>query len=178
MSKFNIPSPDINLPASIKYSLGDSVASIENLKHHSLIFSFEYSCFRTTPISLNFEKPQKNDYIDFLSFLNYLSGITVNDLIENESDYHFHEIDINKKYYLKSFLQKQFKVERIKFSALPSIFQISYPSDIHEPRLCGFFGSLGIFYVLWWDFNHLIYYDPAFKLSSAFRSNWFEEFIK
>lgn len=177
MSKYSIPAPVINLPVSVKYNLGDSVDSIDNLKHHSLILSFEYSCFRSTPISLNYEKPDKNHYIDLLDFLKHLSSITINDLIQSEADYHFHDINIDLKYFLKTFLQKQFKVENIRFSALPSIYQIAYPSDGHEPRLCGFFGSLGVFYVLWWDFNHLIYYNPAFKLSSSFRENWFEQFL-
>lgn len=177
MSKFNIPPLNINLPLSAKYSLGDSVDSIDNLKHHSLIFSFEYSCFRSTPISLNYEKPHKNHYIDFLDFFKHLSNITINDLIQNGDVYHFHDININLKYFLKTFLQKQFKVENIRFSALPSIYQIAYPTDGHQPRLCGFFGSLGVFYVLWWDFNHLIHYDTAINFSSSFRENWFEDFL-
>jgi len=177
MIKFNIPSPNIIHPVSLKYNLGDSVESIDSLKHHSLTFSFEYSCFRSTPISLNYEKPQKDHYIDFLDCLKHLSSITINDLIKDEVGYHFHEIDINLKYYLKTFLLKQFKVDNIKFSALPSIYQIAYPTSDHEPRICGFFGSFGVFYVLWWDFHHLIHYSSSFNISTSFRPDWYTNFL-
>jgi hypothetical protein len=95
MSQFNIPTPNINLPVSVRYTLGDSVGSIDTLKHHSLMLSFEYSCFRSTPISLNYEKPEKIHYVDFLEFLKYLSCITINDLIQDDANYHFHDINAN-----------------------------------------------------------------------------------
>lgn len=178
MAKFNIPTPkNINLPQSIKYRVGDSVEGVEQLKDHTLLFSFEYACFRKTPISLDWEKPNKSDYADFLSFLSFLSGISVKDLIDQKDEFHFHEIDIHKKYYLKTFLQRQFKREHIDYRAFPSIYQISYSSEEQAPRVCGFFGSHGVFYILWWDFNHLIYFQSAFKLSSAFKENWFEEYL-
>lgn len=177
MAKIQIPSPTINIESSPRFRLGDEKEKIEELKHHTLAFSFEYSCFKETPISLNYKGKTNSDYIDLLRFLNYLSSVSIAFLIENDDSHHFHEIDINDKYFLKSFLQKIFKIDVILSSKVPSIYQIAYHNEVNSPRICGFFGPLGLFYILWWDFHHLIYFAPAYHRSSGFKSGWYEKHL-
>jgi hypothetical protein len=177
MSRIDIPSPSIEIEFSPKFKLGDNKKSLEELKHHTLAFSFEYSCFKGTPISLDFSGKDNSDYIDLLNFLSFLSTVSIDYLNENADSHHFHEIDINKKYFLKTFLQKTFKTPKINYSDIPSIYQIAYHNEANSPRVCGFFGALGLFYILWWDFHHLIYYAPAYHKESGFNSDWFQPFI-
>jgi len=177
MSKFSIPTPSINIDPSPKFKLGSEIKSIEQLRHHTLAFSFEYSCFNNTPISINYSGKETSDYLDILVFLKHLSLLTIGDLNDNCETYHFHEIDINFKYYLKSFLKDNFKNNTLDYSQIPTIYQIAYYNDDTAPRICGFFGSLGLFYILWWDFHHLIHFSCAHHKASSFNENWFLQYI-
>ncbi len=178
MSKFNIPEPSIEIVSSPKFKLGDEIMKIEDLKHHTLAFSLEYACFNKTPISFDFKNTKnEDDHIDLLNFLSALSRISINELIERQKDYHFHEVDINKKYFLKTFLEKLFKQGKLDYSKMPTIYQIAYYDDDNAPRIVGFFGTHGLFYPLWWDFYHLIYYNAAYHNDTGFKADWFEQHL-
>ena len=106
----------------------------------------------------NSDKLTTKDFIGLLEGLKKISAISYNDL-KNTPNYRFHQIDfddprvsISKKDF-KSILT--FKETLLKDEELPNLYQFDI-QYVQEARVCGFLYK-GIFYLVWYDRNHIIY---------------------
>jgi hypothetical protein len=113
-------------------------------------------CYNCPQISLN-------DYNDFFEFLKYASGLTVTELLEQQEELHFHEIDLSKKYELKSILQSllNLKPTQVQF---PTIYQCAVKTNAHSksPRIVFYIEAENL-KLLFLDSNHSIYSTESGK---------------
>ncbi len=160
--KFDVPDPqkqiDVILRAQTKYKLGEEGYSFYDIKHLKPTFAFDYISFNGTQLCFNFGNLEIKDYVGFLSGLKTISTISYNDL-KVTPNYRFHVIDFDKdniSITRKDFKQiLTYKESLLSDDELPTLYQF----DLHyhqKARACGFLYK-GIFYLVWFDRNHIIY---------------------
>lgn len=141
-----------------RYSTGKSGVSFYNIRELKPIFAFDYLSLANSELCFNCKKLTAEDYLGFLSGLKINSQKTYNELRTNPY-YRFHPIDFDKDKI--SIKRKDFKTvftnkpDEMSDEELPTLYQF----DLHyrqKARTCGFLYK-GVFYIIWFDKDHLIY---------------------
>lgn len=162
--KFNIGNPQVQLDKlkldNDKYKLGVNGVSFYDIRELKPIFAFDYLSLSNSVLCYDCAKLTSDDYLGFLTALKTNSQFTYNELRTNPS-FRFHPIDFDKDKDKISIKRKDFKKalthkpEELSDEELPTLYQF----DLHykqKSRACGFLYK-GIFYLVWFDKDHLIY---------------------
>lgn len=162
-NKFNIPNPQGQLDQIKidKYKIGgDKGVSFHAIRDFKPVFAFDYLSLNASDLCYDCNKLTIKDYLGLLSGLKRNSQITYQEL-RTTAFYRFHPIDFDKDKKRISITRKDFKKalsntpDDISDDALPTLYQF----DLHYhqmARACGFLYK-GIFYLVWFDRNHIIY---------------------
>ncbi|SFI28525.1 hypothetical protein [Halpernia frigidisoli] len=158
--KFQIANPQDQLDKFKidKYKIGENGVSFYDIRDMKPVFAFDYLSIKFSNLCYNSNSLKVEDYLGFLTALKTNSQFTYNEL-RTKKNYRFHPIDfdsdnvsINRKDFKKVL---SFKPDEIKDEELPTLYQF----DLHyhqKARACGFLYK-GIFYLVWFDRNHIIY---------------------
>jgi hypothetical protein len=161
-NKFKIADPKIQLnnllQSQTKYNLGEKGYDFYDIKHLKPTFAFDYLSLNTSDLCFNSPQLNIKDFIGLLDGLKKLSSITY-DILKRVPYYRFHSVDfdsdnisITRKDY-KAMLT--FKEELLEDDELPTLYQFDF-QYVQEARVFGFLYK-GIFYLVWYDRNHIIY---------------------
>lgn len=156
--KFKIGNPQEQLDKIKidKYKIGSKGLSFYDIREMKPIFAFDYLSLNSS--DFNCDSLKVDDYLGFIIALKINSQFTYNELRNNKS-YRFHPINFDKDNI--SISRKDFKKalshkpDEISDDELPTLYQF----DLHyrqKARACGFLYK-GIFYLVWFDKNHIIY---------------------
>lgn len=162
-SKFqnSVPDPRKNLEKiaiTPKYSLGESGVNFREILNVSPRFAFDYLSLEESHLCVNNTRLSKKDLIGFIEGLKKVSEISYKTLKHNSS-WRFHRIDLTDS--KVSLNQNDFLLalapsgRGISTDELPSLYQFTIRYDA-KARVVGFL-YIGVFYVIWYDRNHLIY---------------------
>lgn len=160
--KFNVGNPQQQLDKikldNDRYKVGEAGLSFYDIREMKPVFAFDYLSLTSSALCFNCGTLTSNDYLGFLTALKTNSQFTYNELRTNPN-FRFHTIDFDKdnisikRKDLKNALS--FKPDEITDGELPTLYQF----DLHykqKSRACGFLYK-GVFYIVWFDKNHLIY---------------------
>lgn len=141
-----------------KYNIGETGFSFHEIKTYKPIFAFDYLSLNKGDLCFNSNSLNIKDFIGLLTGLKKISEVTYEDLHNNRL-YRFHKIKFEHSSVkiTKNDLKKvlTFKPELLDDEELPNLYQF----DLHyvqKARVAGFLFK-GIFYLVWYDRNHLIY---------------------
>ena len=158
--KFKIANPQEQLDKVKigKYKIGEKGLSFYDIREMKPVFAFDYLSLNSSDLCYNCNSLKREDYLGFITALKTNSQITYNELRSNKF-YRFHPINfdednisINRKDLKKALSNKP---DEILDDELPTLYQF----DLHyhqKARACGFLYK-GIFYLVWFDRNHIIY---------------------
>lgn len=141
-----------------KYLLGEKGLSFYEIRELKPVFAFDYLSLNRSDLCFNSPKLSREDFIGFLDGLKRNSPKTYQELSTNPY-FRFHKINFNKdnlsisKSDFKKVLTS--KESELSDEELPTLYQF----DLHyqqEARACGFLYK-GVFYLVWFDRNHIIY---------------------
>ena len=158
--KFNVGNPQSQLDKLKieKYKLGVNGVSFYEIREMKPVFAFDYLSLINSELCFDCNKLTSDDYLGFLTALKTNSQFTYNELRTNPN-FRFHPIDFDKDKI--SIKRKDFKKaltnkpDQLSDEELPTLYQF----DLHykqKSRACGFLYK-GIFYLVWFDKDHLIY---------------------
>ena len=160
--KFNIPDPKEPLEKAInslsKYRIGEQGIPFYAVKDLKPVFAFDYLSMTGTDLCFNKKSNNREDLLGFLEGLKKVSGFTYERMRETRA-LRFHSIDLqDKNVSLKS--KDLLKIlapsgRGINEDELPTLYQFDLQYKI-EARAVGFLYK-GVFYIVWYDRNHLIY---------------------
>ena len=159
---YEIPDPKLKLDNAInslsKYKVGEQGISFHSIKNLKPIFAFDYLSLNKTELCFNVKSNKKEDLLGFLIGLKKISAFTYENMRSDRS-LKFHSIDLwDKKVNLtpKEFLNILAPSGRgMSEEELPTLYQFDLQYKI-EARAVGFLYQ-GIFYIVWYDRNHVIY---------------------
>ncbi|MFZ4863969.1 hypothetical protein ACL9RF_17490 [Sphingobacterium sp. Mn56C] len=158
--KFKIANPQEQLDKVKidKYKIGEKGVSFYDIREMKPVFAFDYLSLNSSDLCYDCSTLTLEDYLGLLTALKTNSQFTYNDLRVNKY-YRFHPINfdednisIKRKDFKKAL---SFKPDEIPDDELPTLYQF----DLHyhqKARACGFLYK-GIFYLVWFDRNHIIY---------------------
>lgn len=148
----------------IKYKIGDKNINSPSIGQYTLFFAFDYVSLNGTKYCFNNPQIKHEHFVEIYHFKRDISSIIINDFTDNsrlKQKYHFHSIDIFQKRYLVPLFCKLLGMKQdVDPSKLPTLYQFAIFTNnetSEAPRIVGFFGKMGIFYVLWLDYEHDIY---------------------
>lgn len=163
--KFKIGNPQQQLnnlkSTNDKFKLGQKGVSFYDIRDMKPTFAFDYLSLNLTELCYNCKKLTPDDYKGFLTALKINSGLTYHQLRTNPN-YRFHPINFDTDNI--SIKRKDFKLalsnkpNEITDEELPTLYQF----DLHynqKARACGFLYK-GVFYLVWFDKDHIIYPGP------------------
>lgn len=138
-----------------EYNFRDESPPFHEVKDYKPKFSYQYLSFDESEYCFNNPSITKSDYIDLLEIKKELSNQSVDDLYKS---YHFHIISFNKpRKRVEGLFKEKFKDIKIKQDAIPEFYQFAGSKDETKiQRVIGFFGQLGEFHIVWFDFEHQI----------------------
>lgn len=158
--KFKIANPQEQLDKVKidKYKVGATGVSFYEIREMKPVFAFDYLSLNFSDLCYNCNALKIEDYLGFLTALKTNSQFTYNEL-RTVKYYRFHPINfdtnnisINRKDFKKAL---SYRPDEIQDEELPTLYQF----DLHyhqKARACGFLYK-GIFYLIWFDRNHIIY---------------------
>lgn len=159
---FEIPDPKDKLGLAIsqisKYQIGEDGLSFHYIKNLKPIFAFDYLSLNKSDLCFNKGTNTKEDLLGFLEGLKKVSSFTYDEMTRTKA-LRFHSIDLNSKdvtLSCKDFLKILAPSGRVlKEEELPTLYQFDLQYSI-EARAVGFLFK-GIFHIVWYDRNHIIY---------------------
>lgn len=141
-----------------KYKLGESGFSFREIINYKPIFAFDYLSLKGGDLCFDSNTLVTKDFIGLLEGLKKISEVTYKDLHDTKA-YRFHKIDFDDKSVtiskddFKSALTN--KKELLNDDELPILYQFDL-QYVQKARVAGFLFK-GIFYLIWYDRNHIIY---------------------
>ncbi len=160
--RFEIPDPKKQLEKAInllsKYKVGEQGISFNSVKNLKPIFAFDYLSLDRKELSFNVKTNSREDLLGFLEGLKKISSFTYEKMRLTKA-LRFHSIDLSdKKVNLtpSDFLKVLAPSYRgMTEEELPTLYQFDLQYKI-EARAVGFLYK-GVFYLVWYDRNHIIY---------------------
>jgi hypothetical protein len=143
----------------VKSKPNDSIPALETHFHFSPVFGFDYLSLDKSNFCFNNPAIPARDFVELLRRFQKISLLTYSEIQDKTvgNGYHFHEVE---KWRLNSHgLADEFqkKLEG-RTRALPPVYQFALYTDKNTaPRILGYIGKWGIFYLLWLDHGHLLY---------------------
>lgn len=159
---FNIPSvqqklTDLKETVS-KYKVGEQGVSFHSIQKQKPVFAFDYLSLNEKGLCFNEKSLDRNDLLGFITGLKKISTFTYDEMRRNKS-LRFHSINLydpNVNLNVKDFLNIIAPSGRgVTEDELPTLYQFDLQYRI-EARAVGFLYK-GIFYIVWYDRNHIIY---------------------
>lgn len=143
----------------VKSGPNDSIPDLEEHYHFKPVFGLDYISLDKSPFCFNNPQIPAMDFVELLRRCHKISHLTYSELHDNSAGngYHFHEVD--KPRLAQHGLIDKFR-ERIpeRKKGLPPVYQFAlYTDKDNAPRVLGYVGKWGIFYLLWFDWGHLLY---------------------
>ena len=159
---FEIPDPKEKLANAInslsKYRVGEQGIPFNSVKELKPIFAFDYLSLNSSELCFNVKTNKRNDLLGFLEGLKKISTFTYEEMRRTKA-LRFHSIDLydkNVSLNPKDFLKVLAPSSRgMTENELPTLYQFDLQYKI-EARAVGFLYK-GIFYIVWYDRNHIIY---------------------
>lgn len=161
-NKFTIADPKIQLnnilQSQTKYNLGEKGYDFYDIKHLKPTFAFDYLSLNTSDLCFNSPQLSIKDFIGLLDGLKKISSVTY-DVMKRVPVFRFHSVDFDNDNI--SITRKDFKAmitfkgELLEDDELPTLYQFDL-QYIQKARVFGFLYK-GIFYLVWYDRNHIIY---------------------
>lgn len=161
-NKFKIADPNIQLNTLLqsqsKYNIGEKGYNFYDIKHLKPTFAFDYLSLNSGELCFNSSQLNVKDFIGLLEGLKKISAISY-DTLKKVPNYRFHSVDFDKDNI--SITRKDFKAiltfkeELLEDDELPTLYQFDF-QYVQEARVFGFLYQ-GIFYLVWYDRNHIIY---------------------
>lgn len=159
---FDIPDPKSQLSKVIqaisKYRVGEKGISFYDIKKQKPVFAFDYLSLNKSVLCFNEKSLNQDDLLGFLEGLKKVSSFSYEEMTQKKG-LRFHSINLwDKKVNLKpkDFLKILAPSGRgMTENELPTLYQFDLQYRI-EARAVGFLYK-GIFYIVWYDRNHVIY---------------------
>lgn len=141
----------------IEYDFNEISIPFHRIRDYLPKFSFKYLAFNSTEYCFNNPSIEKEDYEDLLLMKKEISNISYDSLDRQKQ--HFHCIDESKpRKLLIDLFSEYIKKYRIEKEAIPDFYQFAGSHNPDKPqRVIGFLGELGVFNIVWFDFNHKVY---------------------
>ncbi|WP_010519061.1 hypothetical protein [Croceivirga radicis] len=160
--EFKIPDPKANLASAVnslsKYKVGEQGLNFFDIKKLKPVFAFDYLSLNETNLCFNQKELKFEDLLGFFEGLKKISSFTYEQM-SLQKQLRFHKIDLNDNKVsisCKDFLAILAPSGRgMTEEELPTLYQFDLQYKI-EARAVGFLFK-GIFYVVWYDRNHIIY---------------------
>jgi hypothetical protein len=160
--KFKIADPTTQIEAylneSSRYKLGEIGYHFHHIKKMQPIFAFDYISLNQGDKCFNCTAYTVSDYIGLLEGLKKVSQFTYEKLHDTKS-FRFHKVKFDEKNV--ALTRKEFKQiltqkeDSLEDEELPNVWQFDL-QYIAKARVAGFLYK-GVFYLVWYDRNHLIY---------------------
>jgi hypothetical protein len=159
---FEIPDPKNQLESAInslsKYKVGEQGIPFHSVKNLKPIFAFDYLSLNETELCFNVKSNDRDDLLGFLEGLKKVSSFTYERMRLTKA-LRFHSINLldkNVSLNPSDFLKVLAPSYRgMTENELPTLYQFDLQYKI-EARAVGFLYK-GVFYVVWYDRNHIIY---------------------
>ncbi|WP_298884701.1 hypothetical protein [uncultured Polaribacter sp.] len=159
---FDIPDPKKQLENAInslsKYKVGEQGIPFHSVKNLKPFFAFDYLSLDKTDLCFNCKTNNRDDLLGLLEGLKKVSSYTYESMRLTKA-LRFHSINLwDKEVNLqpKDFLKILAPSYRgMTENELPTLYQFDLQYTI-EARAVGFLYK-GIFYLVWYDRNHIIY---------------------
>jgi len=159
---FNIPDPETRLKEAIgqfsKYKIGEKGVSFYSIRNLKPVFAFDYLSLNNTDLCFNKTSRSKEDLLGFFEGLKKVSSFTYDEMSRTKA-LRFHSVkleDKNVSLSNKDLLKILAPSGRgITENELPTLYQFDLQYKI-EARAVGFLFK-GIFHVVWYDRDHIIY---------------------
>jgi hypothetical protein len=147
----------------IKSKPNDSIPALTTHFHFRPVFGFDYLSLNQGPFCFNNPAIPSRDFVELLRRFQRISLLTYSEIQDKTigNGYHFHEVE---KHRLNSHgLADEFQKKLVgRTRALPPVYQFALYTDKNAaPRVLGYIGKWGIFYLLWLDYGHLLYPENA-----------------
>lgn len=160
--KSEIPDPKEQIEKVIKslskYEVGKQGISFHFIRNLKPVFAFDYLSLSESDLCFNKKTNNREDLLGFLEGLKKVSDFTYEQMQKTKA-LRFHSIDLwDKKVNLRpgDFLNILAPSGRgMSEDELPTLYQFDLQYRI-EARAIGFLYR-GIFYIVWYDRNHIIY---------------------
>jgi hypothetical protein len=160
--EFEIPDPKLQLENAInslsKYKVGEQGIPFHSVKNLKPIFAFDYLSLNKTGLCFNSKSNYREDLLGFLEGLKKISSFTY-ERMKATNALRFHSIDLldrqvnlNPSDFLKILAPSN---RGMTEEELPVLYQFDIQYKI-EARAVGFL-YMGVFYLVWYDRNHIIY---------------------
>lgn len=160
--KFELPDLREKVERAIKslskYRIGEQGVPFRSIKDLKPVFAFDYLSLSESDLCFNKKSNNREDLLGFLEGLKKVSDFTYEKMQKTKA-LRFHPIDLwNKSVNLKpkDFLRILAPSGRgMDEDELPTLYQFDLQYRI-EARAVGFLYR-GVFYIVWYDRNHIIY---------------------
>ena len=145
-----------------EYNFNKKPIPFHKIEHYIPKFSFKYLALNGTEYCFNNPYIKKDDYLDLLFVKKELSKNPLSDAYGTK---HFHWIIEQKQLsILKNLFSEYIKMYKIEDYSIPEFYQFAGSNNPDKcQRVIGFIGELGVFNIVWFDFNHNLY--PAKKVN-------------
>lgn len=143
----------------VKNNPNDSIPELAEHYHFKPLFGLDYISLDQSPFCFNNPAIPARDFVELLKRCSSISKLKYSELhnVEIGNGYHFHEVD--KAHLDAHGLRANFQKKMTgRTKALPPVYQFALYTDKETaPRVLGYIGKWGIFYLLWFDYGHLLY---------------------
>ncbi|WP_460617324.1 hypothetical protein [Hymenobacter ruber] len=145
----------------VKTKPNDSIPSLSDHHHFKPVFGLDYISFSQSGFCFNNPSVPALDFIELLRCCQTISQFTYGELrdVSVGNAYHFHEVD--RWRLVQHGLIEKFQAKLSgRTKGLPPVYQFALYTDSSRgsaPRVLGYVGKWGIFYLLWFDWLHALY---------------------
>lgn len=147
----------------VKGGQNDHIPSLDEHYHFKPVFGLDYLSLDSSPFCFNNPSIPAYGLIEVLKCCQRMSLLTYQELEDTSigNAYHFHEVD-QKKLEAHGLIDKFQEKLPDRKKRLPPVYQVAIYTDGGKgdaPRMVGYIGKWGIFYLLWLDWGHQLYRD-------------------
>lgn len=144
-----------------KVKIGEERIDFCLIQSCSPIFSFDYISLNKSEYCFNYSNVVIHDYHILLKKLKKMSNLSYSSIHdESGTGYRFHIIHGKERRFLSAKLKLHIDKDTLDDSEIPEFYQFElYTNPVKNvaPRIIGFIGRLGVFFLLWLDYNHQTY---------------------
>ena len=145
----NIPEKKIAQP----FVIWTATDKLEKFRENKVVFAFDHIQFNSSECCFNHQDICRADFLDLMDGLKKLSKETYGNIVENRNRFHYHEVRNGDGgwWFTENKVRKALGSKNWE---IPTILQIWMMKG--ERRIVWFLYS-GIFYIIWYDRDHIIY---------------------
>lgn len=134
---------------------------LKEQSHFEPVFGFDYISLNQGKFCFDNPKIPASDFIELLAKCKEISSLSYDNLTNaaDRFEHRFHPVDRRKLEACGLSARSKITINGVE-KDIPEIYQFGLYTDKKAgsaPRVIGFIGKWGIFYLLWFDWEHLIY---------------------